>query len=57
MDWYRGRFHKLRLVISITFSIALISICCVMLTVKDSKVVDCGHELTLLLSSFSFWST
>ena len=31
------------------FSIALISICCVMFIVSDSGVVECGHEHALLL--------
>ena len=56
-DWYVGRLHKLRLAISVVFPIALISICCVMLIANDSEVINCGHELTLLLYSFSFRST
>ena len=44
----------LHLTISGVIPIALISICCVMFTVNDSEVVDCGHELTLLLSLFLF---
>ena len=35
----------------------LMSICCIMFTVKDMKIVACGHELTLLLSSLSLRST
>ena len=49
--------HKLHLAISVAFSIALISIRCIIFTVNDSEVVDCGHEFTLLFSSFSFRST
>ena len=50
--------HKLHLLaISVVFPIALPLICCVMFTVNDFEVVDCGHELTLLLSLFSFRST
>ena len=57
IDWYIVGLHKLYLAISMVFPIAVISICCVMFTANDSEVVGCGHELTLLLSSFSFWLT
>ena len=36
------------------FSYSSHLICCVVFTAYDSEVVECGHELTLLLSSFSF---
>ena len=45
------------LVILVFFPIALISNCCVMFTVNNSEIVDCGHEPTLLLASFLFRST
>ena len=38
----------------VVFPIALISFCCVMFTANDSEVVDCGLDVTLLLSSLSF---
>ena len=50
----RHKLHKLPLVISEVFHVALIFVCCGMFTVNDSEVIDCSHELTLLLSSISF---
>ena len=57
--------HRLHLLAtSLTFPIAFIShcsLCCIMLTVHDFKLVDCGHEHTLLRHSiflqvnWSFW--
>ena len=52
----RYRLNKLHFAISVVFPVALISICCVMFTANASEVVDCGYELTLLVSSFSFRS-
>ena len=46
--------NKVRPAISVVCPVALISMFYVMFTAKDSEVVNCGNELTLLLSSFSF---
>ena len=57
IDWYIAGLHKLYFATSVVFPVALISIYCVLFTDNVSKVVDWGHELTLLLSFFSFRST
>ena len=40
---------------SVAFLLALLSLCCVIVSFNDLKVVECGHELAILLPSLSFW--
>ena len=42
----------LSLAISVAFPIVLISLCCVMFTVNDSQVVDCGMRMLFIVFGF-----
>ena len=48
MSFIRVGLHKLTPAISLVFLIVLIFICCVMFTVNDSEIVDCGQHRSML---------